>query len=199
MRPDEDPRDVDFAFAVMAHEVAHQWWGHRLVPALVEGAPLLTESLAWYSAMDVVEAEFGPDHLERLMGVMRQAYLAPRPESGVPLLRASDWFDAYRKGPFAMYALREYVGEEQVDAALRRLLAEHGGGEPPLPTSLDLYRELRAVTPDSLRYLLADLFERNTFWELATEEATAEPTGTGAWRVTLDVRARKVPSTARAS
>ncbi len=191
MRPDEDPRDVDFAFAVMAHEVAHQWWGHRLVPALVEGAPLLTESLAWYSAMDVVEATLGPDHLRRLVGVLRQAYLAPRPESGVPLLRAVDHFDAYRKGPFAMVALREYVGAERVDTALRRLLVEYGGG-PPLATSLDLYRELRAVTPDSLRYLLTDLFERNTFWELATDEATAEPTGTGAWRVTLDVSARKV-------
>lgn len=192
MRPEADPRDVDFAFAVMAHEVAHQWWGHQLVPALVEGAPLLTESLAWTSAMDVVEATFGPDHLERFTGVMREAYLAPRPESGVPLLRASDWFGAYRKGPFAMYALRETVGEERVNTALRRLLEEHGRGEPPLPTSLDLYRELRAVTPNPLRYLLADLFERNTYWELATDEATAEPTGTGTWRVTLDVRARKV-------
>ncbi len=192
MLPDEDPRDVDFAFAVMAHEVAHQWWGHRLVPALVEGAPLLTESLAWYSAMDVVEDALGPDHLERLMGVMRQAYLAPKPESGVPLLRAVEYFDAYRKGPFAMYALREYVGERPVNAALRRLLAEHSGGEPPLPTSLDLYRELQAVTPDTLHYLLADLFERNTFWDLATDGVTVEPTGTGAWRVTLDVRARKV-------
>jgi hypothetical protein len=192
MRPDDDARDVDFAFAVMAHEVAHQWWGHRLVPALVEGAPVLTESLAWYSAMDVLEATFGSDHLERFMGVMREAYLAPRPESGVPLLRATDWFGGYRKGPFAMYALREYVGAERVDAALRRLLAEHGGGEPPLPTSRDLYRELGAVTPDSLRYLLADLFERNTYWELKAEGATAEPTGTGAWRVALDVWARKV-------
>ena len=192
MRPDEDPRDVDFAFAVMAHEVAHQWWGHRLVPAVVEGAPLLVESLAWYSAMDVLEATFGPEHLERFMGLMRQAYLAPSAESGVPLLRAVESFDAYRKGPFAMHALRAYVGAEQVNGALRRLLAEHGGGEPPLPTSLDLYRELRTVTPDSLHDLLADLFERNTFWTLEVEGATAEPTGTGAWHVTLDVRAHKV-------
>ena len=46
-----------------------------------------------------------------------------------------------------MYALREYVGAERVDAALRRLLERHGSGTPPLPTSLDLYRELQAVTP----------------------------------------------------
>ena len=192
MRPDEDYRDVDFAFAVMAHEVAHQWWGHQLVPALVEGAPLLTESLAWHSAMDVVGATFGPGHLERLMGVLRQAYLAPRPESGVPLLRAVEYFDAYRKGPFAMHAMREYVGADRVNTALRRLLEQHRPGETPLATSLDLYRVLQTVTPDSLRYLLADLFERNTYWQLETKKATTEPTGTGAWRVALDVRARKV-------
>ena len=192
MRPDEDPRDVDFAFAVMAHEVAHQWWGHQLVPAHVEGAPLLTESLAWYSAMDVVEAALGPDHLDRLNGVLRLAYLAPQPESGVPLLRTVESFDAYRKGPFAMYALRKYVGDEPVNTALRRLLEERRPGDPPLPTSLDLYRQLQAVTPDSLHTLLADLFERNAYWELEAEGATAQPMGDGAWRVTLDVHARKV-------
>ena len=192
LRPDRDDRDVDFAFAVMAHEVAHQWWGHQLIPALVEGAPLLTESLAWTSAMDVIEATFGPEHFERFMGVMRQAYLAPRPESGVPLLRAVESFDAYRRGPFAMHAMRSTIGAERVNAALRRLLERHGPGETPLATSLDLYRELQAAAPDSLRPLLADLFERNTYWDLETTEATAQPTGGGAWRVTLDVRARKV-------
>ena len=27
LNPDEDPRDIDLPFAVVAHEVAHQWWG----------------------------------------------------------------------------------------------------------------------------------------------------------------------------
>src|SRR6185312_10322862 len=71
-------------------------------------------------------------------------------------------------------------------------LTKFKSGTPPLPTALDLYRELQAVTPASYQYLLRDLFEKNTFWELATKQATAKQTGTGAWRVTLDVRARKV-------
>src|SRR6185295_4129373 len=69
---------------------------------------------------------------------------------------------------------------------------KHGSGVPPLPTSLDLYRELQAVTPDSYQYLLHDLFEKNTFWELETQRATAQQTEAGAWQVTLDVRARKI-------
>jgi hypothetical protein len=91
-----------------------------------------------------------------------------------------------------MYALREYVGVDRVNMALRAFLKKYRSGAAPLPTSLDLYRELQVVTPDSLRPLLADLFERNTFWELETERVGAEPVGNNNWRVTLDVRARKV-------
>ncbi|HEX2253977.1 MAG TPA: M1 family aminopeptidase, partial [Thermoanaerobaculia bacterium] len=190
--PGDGPEDLDLPFAVVAHEVAHQWWGNRVTPALVEGAPLLTEGLAWYSALGVVEETLGREHLRRLLDAMRAAYLAPRSLAGLPLLRATDRFAGYRRGAFAMYALREYVGAERVDAALRRLLERHGAGEPPLPTSLDLYRELQAVTPEALRPLLADLFAANTSWDLAAQGATAEPSGDGAWRVTLEVAARKV-------
>ena len=88
--------------------------------------------------------------------------------------------------------MREYIGKERIDDALRRLFEKYRLGTPPLPTSMDLYRELQAVTPDSFQYLLHDLFEKNTFWELETERATAQQTAAGAWQVTLDVRARKV-------
>jgi ABC-2 type transport system permease protein len=48
------------------------------------------------------------------------------------------------------------------------------------------------VTPPSVRSLLADLFEVNTFWELSTKSVHAEPTAGGTWRVTLNIAARKV-------
>jgi hypothetical protein len=190
--PKHDARGVDFAFAIVAHEVAHQWWGGRLTPARVEGGALLSESLAWYSAMGVVEAHHGREHLDALLALMREAYLPPRAPADPPLLRADDWFLAYRKGPLAMYALREYVGPGQVNAALRRLLAAHPPAAPPLPTTRDLYRELEVVTPDSLRPLLHDLFAANTLWELVTDSVRAEPAPGGMTRLTLDVRARKI-------
>ena len=192
LNPGADPRDIDLAFAVVAHEVAHQWWGATLTPAPVEGAAVLTESVAWYSAMQVVERTLGREHLRRLLSMMREVYAAPRTRAGVPLLRAADSFLTYRKGPFAMYALGEYAGTERVNAALRRLLDRYGSGAPPLATSLDLYQELRAVIPQPLHYLLVDLFEANTFWELATQRVSAKQTGTATWQVTLDVTARKV-------
>ncbi|WP_347156711.1 M1 family aminopeptidase [Pontibacter chitinilyticus] len=191
LNPDDDPHQFDLPFAVVAHEIAHQWWAHQLTPAPVEGAALLTESLAWYSAMGVVEETYGPEHLQRLLYAMRQSYLTPRSRADVPLLRANDFFQAYRKGPFAMYTLREYLGANRVNEALRRLLVKYGS-VTPLPTSLDLYQKLQETTPDSLHYLLADLFEKNTFWEVETESALATPTAAGEWQVKLEVQAQKV-------
>lgn len=192
--PGEDPRGLDLVSAVVAHEVAHQWWGgSQLTPAYVEGAPLLSESLAWYTAMGVMEEGYGSEQQRRLVSFMQETYETPRTPAAVSLLRvSSDWYLAYRKGPLALYALSKYIGKERINLALRRLLEKHGAGVVPLPTSLELYRELQAVMPDAHQYLLHDFFETNTFWELETKQAVAtKQTESGNWQVTLDVRARK--------
>jgi ABC-type transport system involved in multi-copper enzyme maturation permease subunit len=191
LHPEADPRGLDFPFAVFAHEMAHMWWGNQFVPAPVDGAGLISESLAWFGAYGVVEEAYGSAQLDALLGIMREAYLAPMPQAGVPLLRGDDWFQAYRRGAFAMYSAREHLGREPVGAALRRLFAAHAEGRPPLPTSLDLYRELQAITPDSLETLIGDLFERNVWWELTTKRAEAESLPSGAWRVTLGLNVRR--------
>ena len=190
LRPEDDSRGFDLVFAVLAHEVGHICGA--VTPARVEGAGVMSESLAWYRAFGVVKAAHGQEHLRRLLRWMREPHVIVPVRAAVPLLRGGGEYGVNRRGPFAMYALSEYIGEDRVDAALRRLREAHPSAEPPLPTTLDLYRELQAVTPDSLRYLLHDLFEANTLWDLETVRAVAEPTGAGAWQVTLDVRARKV-------
>jgi hypothetical protein len=93
-----DPRGIDLPFALVAHEVAHQWWGNQLLPAAVVGAAVLTESLAWYSALEIVEEHYGREHREQLLGAMREDLLNPRPLAGTPLLRATERFQWYRKG-----------------------------------------------------------------------------------------------------
>jgi aminopeptidase N len=190
--PGDRPQDVDVVFAVVAHSVAHEWWGEQVAPAAVEGSGLLNVTLETYSAMRVVEEALGPEHLRRYLLNLRQGLGPPRTRAAPPLLRATDSFAYSRRGPFALYALSRCIGKEKVNEALRHLLEKYGSGAPPLPTSRDLYRELQAVTPDSFQYLLHDLFEKNTFWEFATQRATAQQTEAGAWQVTLDVRARKV-------
>ena len=123
------------------------------------------------------------------MSFMREPNPWPPIRTGLPLLRAMDPWANYRKGPYAMHALSEYVGEARVNGALRALVEKKASS---LATTLDLYRELQAVTPDPHKPLLADLFERNAFWTFDTERATAVRTPAGKWRVTMEVEARKV-------
>ncbi len=179
----------DMMFEVVAHEMGHQWWGVQLKAAFAEGGGVISESLAWYSAMQLVKKEKGREALRRFMSFMRQPNPWPPVRTGLPLLRAMDPWANYRKGPYAMHALSEYVGEARVNGALRTLVETNRSS---LATTLDMYRELHAVTPDSLKPLLRDLFEVNTWWTFDTKQAKAEQTAAGTWQVTFEVEAKKV-------
>ncbi|HSD17596.1 MAG TPA: ABC transporter permease subunit [Thermomonas sp.] len=184
---------LDLVTAVTAHEVAHQWWGgNRFRPAHAEGAGLLVESMATYSATQVVEDLLGPHQLQAYLGMMRDQYQVPRSLAMPPLLRATEQFLNYRKGPLALHAMSQYIGRDQVNLALRRLLDTHPRGSTPLATSLDLYRELQAVTPKRYRGVLHDLFAVNAYWQLSATQAKAKKRADGRWEVTLDLRARKL-------
>jgi ABC-2 type transport system permease protein len=188
--------EIDQPFYGTAHEVAHQWWARQVGSAAgVRGQEFLSESLANYSAMMVTEKVYGAAMARRVYDFQMQRYLTGRASQSreVPLLEVEHQpYIAYRKGAIAMYTLREQIGEERVNTALHRFLDRYRDAGPPYRTSLDLYAELRAVTPDSLQYVLADWFETITLWDVATRRASVEPTGTGEYQVTLDIVAKKM-------
>jgi ABC-2 type transport system permease protein len=189
------PDVVDLTFFGTAHEVAHQWWGGQVRPAYAKGRGFVSETLANYSAMLVTEKVLGPAEARRVYDFQMNRYLQVRGETGrdVPLLEVDDHpHVSYGKGAVAMYTLREHIGAEAVNGALRRFLAKYRGSGPPYPTSLDLYAELRAVTPPSLYPLLTDLFETITLWDLKTQRAVARRLPDGKYEVTLEVMAQKL-------
>lgn len=193
MNPDDGPDGFDLPFYIMAHEVAHQWWGGAgLTPAYVEGAGVLVEGLAVYSGMQVLEKIYGEGHTRQYVNYLHSFYEMPRSAATASLLRADEPFLYYRKAGLALYTLSRYIGREPVNAALRNLLDKHRSGVLPLPTTPDLYREIARVTPDSLTYLLNDLFKTNTYWRLRTKSVAAERNRAGNWEVTLQVQAQKV-------
>jgi ABC-2 type transport system permease protein len=187
---------VDQLLFATAHEISHQWWGGQIRGAVdVRGSQgFLSESLANYSALMVTEKMYGVEAARRVVAFQLDAYLTARAsEYEVPITEMQyEPFIMYRKGLLSMYLMRNSIGEGAMNTALRRFVDKHRAGVPPYPTALDVVAELRAVTPDSLRYLVTDLFETVTMWDTRTERAVVEPTGTGEYRVTLDVVAKKL-------
>ena len=187
--------EIDQPFYGAAHETAHHWWGGMVRPAPVKGHGLLTESLSNYSAIMVMEKTFGAAVARRVYHFQMDRYFRGRGEFSreVPLVDAEDQaYLTYRKGAVAMYTLRDEIGEQAVNAALGRYVEKFNHDGPPYATSLDLLTELRAVAPDSLKSLIADLFETITLWEVKADGAAVRRMPNGEYEVTLDVAARKV-------
>jgi hypothetical protein len=92
-----------------------------------------------------------------------------------------------------MYALKDYLGKEAVDTALRNFVAEAAYRTDPYPTSRDLIRHLRAqATSEEQQDLITDLFERIVLWDLKVEEAIVSETSDGRFAVSIEVSARKL-------
>ena len=154
--------DIDLVFYVTAHETAHQYWAHQVIAANMRGAELLMEAITQYSALMVMEKEYGKDKMRKFLRYEMDGYLRGRGSEFVaerPLVETEQQgYIHYEKGSVAMYYLKEMIGEAQVNAALRQLIEEFKHRKPPYPTSMDAVRVFRAHTPDSLQYVIDDLF-----------------------------------------
>ncbi|HYC04318.1 MAG TPA: M1 family aminopeptidase, partial [Azospirillaceae bacterium] len=190
-----DPEDVDYVFYVTAHEVAHQWWAHQVMGADVQGASALSETLSQYSALMVMEREYGPHQIRKFLKYELDRYLAGRRGEEIeelPLYRVEgQQYIHYQKGSLVMYALKDYVGEATVNRALARLVRETAYKSNPYPTSLDLIRILREEVGPEHQQLVTDLFERIVLFDLKVAGSTVTATPDGKWKVTLEVEAAK--------
>jgi aminopeptidase N len=97
----------------------------------------------------------------------------------------------YRKGSLVMYALADYIGEDNVDRALRKFRDDHAFKGPPYPNTTEFLRDLREVTPDKYQYLIEDMFETITLYDNRAVSASAKALPDGHYAVTLKVAAHK--------
>jgi hypothetical protein len=189
--------DIDMVYYVVAHEMAHQWWAHQVVGANMQGATVLSETLAQYTALMVMEREYGRDLMRKFLKYEMDNYLRSRGSELLkeqPLIRveSGQGYVHYRKGSVVMYQLKEIIGEDCVNAALRNLVDRFGYADPPYPTSVDLIDALREQMSPNTHYLLADLFERITLYDNRVREASCRELPDGKFEVTLDVSCKKL-------
>jgi len=157
---------------------------------------MFSEGLAEYSALTIMEKRFGREAAQKFLRRELDGYLRGRGterKKEVPLLYVENQpYIHYQKGSLAFYALRDYIGEEAMNSALRAFLAKWALKGPPYPTARDLYVELDKVTPDSVKYVLTDLFEEMTFYDNRADSATTTRQADGSWNVHLVLKAQKL-------
>lgn len=195
---DNAPNDLDYPYYITAHEIAHQWWAHQVVGGNVQGATMTSETMAQYSALMVMKKRFGPAKMKRFLKYELDRYLIGRiteSKKELPLARNENQaYIHYQKGSLAMYALQDFIGEDKVNAALKKYVTAVRFKGPPYTNATELLGYLRAETPEAFAYLIDDLFERITLYDNRTESASMKKNAAGGWDVTLKVKAVKYRS-----
>jgi ABC-2 type transport system permease protein len=200
----EKPTDIDFAYFVTAHELGHQWWAHQLVGGRVEGSNMMSETLAEYSALMVMQQKYGRDNMHRFLRNELDRYLRGRAgeirrERPVVLVQ-NEPYVWYQKGGQVMYALTDYIGEDKVNLALHNFLMEYryananDARSGPYPDTREFVAALRAQTPPELQYYITDAFENIVLYDNKTLSAKVTPTPDHKYKVTLSVQVRKLQS-----
>jgi len=186
--------DIDMAFYVTAHEVGHQWWGHQVCGANVQGSTMMVESMAQYTALMVMEHEYGSSKMEKFLKYEMDRYLRGRASENkreLPLvLNENQQYIHYQKGSLAFYALKDYIGENAVNKACSSFLKDYAFRDAPYPIANDFLDYLKKETPDTLLTTVGDLFERITLFNNKTTDATVKKNGNN-YTVDLKVECAK--------
>jgi ABC-type transport system involved in multi-copper enzyme maturation permease subunit len=193
----DDGEDIDTVFYVTAHEVAHQWWAHQVIGGNVQGATMLSEALAQYTALMVMEHRYGRDTMRRFLKYELDEYLRGRggelvEEMPLLLVENQDYVH-YNKGSVVMYAVRDSLGEDTVNQALARYIDQVAFQPPPYTNSLELLEVLREVAPGAhAAALFDDMLANITLYSNRVQEAVYTELDGNRFRVDLTVAARKV-------
>lgn len=190
--------DFDYGYFVTAHELAHQWWGHQVTPNRTRGSNLISEALAEYTALILSEQRYGRDNMKRFLKDELDKYLRGRANESkkenvfIDCNRPYQW---YNKGSLILYGLRDLIGQDTLNKALREFRDEFAFKEtPPFAGSHDLYNAIDRHVPDSLKYYLEDTWKKITLYQNKVTDAKVTSGKNGEKIVTITVSTQKMYS-----
>ena len=191
-----DSENIDPVYYVTAHEVAHQWWGHQVGAANVQGSAIISEALSQYASIMVMAKKYGDEKLRRFIKYELDRYLAGRSAERIgemPLMRSEgQQYIHYNKGSVVMMAIKDRLGEATMNGALKAFVDEFKYQSTPYPTTLDLQRHLNAVSNDEQQRFIASLFEDIVLYDLKAEKVEVSSLENGKHQVTFTVQAKRM-------
>jgi ABC-2 type transport system permease protein len=196
---DNNSQALNLSFLGASHELAHQWWGHQVIPADVSGSRMITESMAEYVSLCVLEEKYGKEKGKLFRRKALDIYLKRRveDENEKSLIENSGLdksYIPYQKGSLALYSMRDFLGEEKLNQALRSYLEKVKFQQAPYTIPEEMVGYLRQATPDSLKYLIYDLFETVTLYDNRLKGYTFAKLPNGKYQVTVNFTITKFRS-----
>jgi ABC-2 type transport system permease protein len=190
------PGQFDFYSFNVEKQLAQQWWRFQVSPNSTVGSLVIPEGLATYSALVMAERKYGKTNMKQILQNQLWFYLFIRrrlEEKEHPIIKANEWFEWGEKTGVVLYGLRDLIGEDNMNAALREFKNEYAfNATPPYAGSPDLYRCLQKHVPDSLQYYLTDTWQKVTLYDNKLVDAKVQPTGkNNEYKVTLNVNVGK--------
>lgn len=171
-----DEQAIDPVYYVTAHEVAHQWFGHQLNPANVQGSQILTETLAQYAALQVMQKEYGEVKLRKFLAYELDAYLKGRASEyleELPLMRAENQdYIHYRKGSVVMMAIADRMGFDALNRAIATLITQFKFSTSQLATTLDLLAAIKAEADIKDYAFIEQQFNQITIYNIRLASAS---------------------------
>ncbi len=196
---EDDPNGVDYPFSVVSHEMAHQWWAHQVIGAKVKGATLLSESMSEYSSLKVLEKEYGKFQMRKFLKEALDGYLRGRTrewkEENPLMYNENQQYIHYNKGSLVLYAMSDYLGEKQFNDVLKTYVSQVKFQEAPYTNSIEFVNLLKQNTPDSLQYLIKDMFETITLYDNKVESVKVKDLKNGKYQVDITFTVSKYRTT----
>ncbi|MDN3644010.1 M1 family aminopeptidase [Lutimonas halocynthiae] len=177
------------------HEVAHQWWGHTLSAKPVAGGSLLIEGFAKYTEAVVLEKMYGKRAIFTLNEDSRRRYFTGRSyanELEPPVYKVtSQGYISYGKALTVMLALRDLIGEKQVNYVLKTITDKHRNKNKLDATSIEFLEELYKVTSQEQHILIDDWFKKVITYDLGIEDSSYKVLVNGTYEITAKVKAKR--------
>ncbi len=180
-----DPRSLA-AFAIVAHEAAHQWWGNILTPGRGPGGNMLSEGMSHYATILLHEEELGERHRIEFAKRIEDSYGDDRfVDSERPLVetdgsRRGDGTVIYDKGGWVMWMLQQEMGRENLLVGLRAFLEAYRANAdfPVIQDMLAVLREF-APAPEAFDAFTEQWFHDVVIPEYRLADVTREQAGSG--------------------
>ncbi|WP_020586649.1 hypothetical protein [Desulfobacter curvatus] len=166
--------DGQYVYLTMARALARQWILASLKAADVQGAELLTQSIAQYYTFRFMDETWEPGQTRKWLDKAYKDYEKDRAEEAIeekPLLFVDKAaYLSKEKGGLALYALARRMGPKTFDQWLDTWIVNAGQKEEFL-TSADFYDDLKNFVSAIHHSFVQDWFERRIQYRMSLDNA----------------------------